>query len=170
VSAASRTIFAGRLASHTFYTFLSDAEWVPPRPVRGEVTVGQVIGGLPDPIHNAPALNPESFPVHPNHWCFVPKSQKFQNGLKEGEMWGRSFRTLSWNEPSWTVAYGHREMHVHPSGRRRVSIYEAMLLQSFPENYRLLGTITDQCALVSDAVPPKLARQIAQSIRVSLKI
>lgn len=83
-------------------------------------------------------------------------------------MIGRSFRTLSWDKPSWTVAYGHREVHVHPDGHRRLSVYEAMLLQTFPKSYRLTGNISAQIRLVSEAVPVRLAWHIALSIKRSL--
>ncbi len=75
-------------------------------------------------------------------------------------MSGRSFRTLQWDQSSWTVAYRHREVHIHPTGHRRLSIYEAILLQSFPKNYQLLGNMTAQVKLVTDAVPPVLAGKI----------
>jgi hypothetical protein len=39
-----------------------------------------------------------------------------------------------------------------------------MLLQGFPESYVLLGTLSDQFRLVSDAVPPPLATALADSI------
>lgn len=146
-------------------------KWIPPKPTHERVTVRDAIYGLPEPVQNARGLDPATFAVHPNHWCLVPKSSKFSNGsLKEGEMWGRSFRSLRWDEPSWTVAYGHREVHVHPNGRRRLSIYEALLLQTFPPTYRLLGNMSAQVRLVSDAVPPKLAHHIALSIREVLGI
>ena len=83
-------------------------------------------------------------------------------------MWGRSFRTLSWNEPSWTVAYGHREVHVHPDGKRRLSMLEALLLQGFPARYELRGTLTDQIRQVSDSVPPPLAAALATGLRAVL--
>jgi len=146
-------------------------EWQPPKPNGRRRTVRDAIDGLPEPIHNARGLDPDTFPVHPNHWCLVPKSIKFSNGkLRQGEMWGRSFRSLSWDKPSWTVAYGHREVHVHPNGKRRLSIYEALLLQTFPPTYRLLGNMTAQVRLVSDAVPPVLAEHIANSIRTTLAL
>ena len=145
--------------------------WTPPSPQREVRTVRDAIGGLPEPVHNRRGLDPESIPVHPNHWCLVPRSRKFKNAnLKQGQAIGRSFRTLSWNRPSWTVAYGHREVHVHPEGHRRLSIYEAMLLQTFPSSYRLTGNMTAQIRLVSEAVPVRLALRIAQSIRQSLVI
>jgi DNA (cytosine-5)-methyltransferase 1 len=75
---------------------------------------------------------------------------------------------LDWDSASRTVAYGHREVHVHPSGKRRLSVYEAMLLQGFPQNYRLFGNLSQQITLVSDAVPPPVGRALAERIRESL--
>jgi DNA (cytosine-5)-methyltransferase 1 len=134
------------------------------------LTVRDRIENLPEPVLNEPGLDPTNFRVHPNHWCMVPRSRKFETvgALKEGQAWGRSFRTLAWDQPSWTVAYGNREVHVHPRGHRRLSIYEAMLLQSFPQSYVLKGNISAQTRLVSEAVPPRLAWHIAVSLRRAL--
>jgi len=146
-------------------------KWNPPKPEDGVHTVRETIEGLPEPVLNAAGIDPSTIPVHPNHWCLVPRSVKFADAnLEEGQMYGRSFRTLYWDKPSWTVAYGHREVHVHPNGHRRLSIYEAMLLQTFPQTYRLTGNMSAQIRLVSEAVPPELAYRIAMSIRSSLGI
>ncbi|MEN6370426.1 MAG: DNA cytosine methyltransferase [Armatimonadota bacterium] len=147
-------------------------EWIPPEISDKISTVRDTISGLPEPVFNAPGLNPDKFAVHPNHWCLVPRSAKFSSGncLKEGQMYGRSFRTLYWDKPSWTVAYGHREVHVHPNGHRRLSVYEAMLLQTFPKTYRLTGNMSAQIRLVSEAVPPELAFRLAESIKRSLEL
>src|SRR5262249_46639336 len=85
--------------------------------------------------------------------------------LKPGTALGRSFRMLEWDKPSPTIAYGHREVHVHPNGRRRLSVYEALLLQGFPSEYELVGSLSAQISQVSEAVPPPLARAIAGSIQ-----
>jgi DNA (cytosine-5)-methyltransferase 1 len=45
-----------------------------------------------------------------------------------------------------------------------------MLLQGFPRDYVLKGTLTDQIRLVSDAVPPPLARAIAESVKKVLDL
>lgn len=128
-------------------------------------TVREVIGTLPSPAVFERGMRSDEIPHHPNHWCLKPKSKKFFNGfLKEGDIKGRPFRVLEWGKPSWTVAYGHREVHVHPSGKRRLSIYEAMLLQGFRPDYVLKGNMSDQIRLVSDAVPPPLARALAESV------
>ncbi|GAA5478435.1 hypothetical protein Hhel01_01935 [Haloferula helveola] len=99
----------------------------------------------------------------------MPKSAKFTDGsLVQGASWGRSFRVLSWDKPSWTVAYGNREIHIHPSGKRRLSVFEAMLLQGFPQSYRLLGTLSQQIRQVSDCIPMQVGFALAESIRTSI--
>jgi DNA (cytosine-5)-methyltransferase 1 len=134
-------------------------------------TVKEMIGTLPAPAIFERGMRSSDVPEHPNHWCMKPRSEKFFNGfLKEGDVKGRPFRVLEWGKPSWTVAYGHREVHIHPSGRRRLSIYEAMLLQGFRSNYVLKGTLTDQVRLVSDAVPPPLARALAEGVLKVLSV
>jgi DNA (cytosine-5)-methyltransferase 1 len=133
---------------------------------RVKKTVRDAIESLPHPKYFEHGLSAADIPMHPNHWCMRPRSKKFFNGfLKEGDSKGRPFRVLPWDKPSWTVAYGHREVHIHPTGRRRLSVYEAMLLQGFPSYYTLSGTLSDQIRLVSDAVPPPLARAIGDAVR-----
>jgi DNA (cytosine-5)-methyltransferase 1 len=133
------------------------------------LTIIDRIGGLEEPAFYAKRANPRLFPVHPNHWTMNPRSSKFSKqapiGLKPST---RSFRRLEWDRPSYTIAYGHNEIHIHPNGNRRLSIYEAMLLQGFPPEYVLLGNLCDQVKLVSDAVPPPMAAALARSIKESI--
>lgn len=132
-------------------------------------TVVEAIGGLPSPVYFRRDLNPEEIPFHPNHWCMNPRSPRFHNGsLVEGDSSARSFKTLAWRRPSITASYGHREVHVHPTGTRRLSVFEAMRLQGFPDNYVLDGTLSAQIDQVSEAVPPPLAEAIALSINSAL--
>lgn len=141
-----------------------------PHEVRGGIrTVRQAIGSFPRPVYFADADPEAPLPFHPNHWCMTPRSSRFRDGsLKDGRKNGRSFRVLKWNRPSWTVAYGHREVHIHPNRKRRLSVYEAMRLQGFPSTYRLWGTLSDQLRLVSDAVPPPLANGLAEAVREAI--
>jgi DNA (cytosine-5)-methyltransferase 1 len=134
-----------------------------PIPSGERKTVREVIEGLPEPILNQKGLDPKTFPIHPNHWCLVPRSPKFKEGFPK-KMGGKSFKVLDWDQPSYTVAYGHREVHIHPNGHRRLSMYEALLLQGFPQNYFLVGNMSAQVRQVSEAVCPEVAFQLAKSI------
>lgn len=131
------------------------------------LTVRAVIGELPDPAFFARDLEKSDIPHHENHWTMRPVSKRFHQpgGVDRA---GRSFRRLEWDKPSPTVAYGHREIHVHPEGRRRLSIYEAMLLQGFPEEFVLEGTLSAQVEQVSNAVPPPLAESLAKAIKAAI--
>lgn len=130
-------------------------------------TVKDAIGGLPEATYFSRGLMPEAIPFHPNHWTMQPKSAKFKK--EKSLVTGRSFQRLDWDKPSRTVAYGHREIHVHPSGHRRVSVLEAMLLQGFDQSYVLHGSLSKQIEQVSNAVPPPLAQQVAKAILAVLK-
>ncbi len=142
-----------------------------PRPTHPQpLTVEDAIAGLPEPVPFLKGLTARGYP-HPNHWCMAPKSPKFTTGIMTpGLIMGRSFRVLAWDQPSYTVAYGHREVHVHPSGRRRLSVYEAMLLQGFPPTYELKGTLSDQIRLVSEAVAPPVAQALAEALMDQLQL
>jgi DNA (cytosine-5)-methyltransferase 1 len=149
-------------------TIFPGLKWCPPaEPAQLVRTpVRDVIKDLPKPTYWRRDLDKKLITPHPNHWCMMPKSKNFTTpgALVPGTARGRSFRTLDWNEPSPTVAYGNREVHIHPNGKRRLSVYEAMLLQGFPQEYVLTGSLSDQIVQVSEAVPPPLAHAIAESI------
>lgn len=131
------------------------------------LTVRSVIGNLPEPAFFARGLDKSSIPHHENHWTMRPVSKRFSRP-GGADRAGRSFRRLVWDEPSPTVAYGHREIHVHPEGRRRISIFEAMLLQGFPDDFVLEGTLSSQVEQVSNAVPPPLAQSLATAIKAAM--
>lgn len=142
--------------------------WASPSKVsvdRRARSVRSVLEGLPEPVHFSRSADPDEFEHHRNHWCMAPKSPRFSNGsLTMGDSSHRSFKTLAWDKPSITVAYGHREVHVHPGCHRRLSVHEAMLLQGFPSEYELIGSLSSQIDQVSEAVPPPMAEAVAKSI------
>ena len=140
---------------------LASFEFPTASPLRQKV-VSDVIDKLPEPVYFSNGISIESIPFHQNHWTSRPKSKRFETGIMPNG--GRSFIQLEWGKPSRTVAYGNREIHVHPNGRRRLSIYEALQLQGFPFSYVLEGNMTQQVRQVSNAVPPPVAESIAASI------
>ena len=140
------------------------AAFAPVKVPRKDLTVRAVIGHLPRATYFSRELNPEDISHHPNHWTMRPASKRFTEPHRLNQS-GRSFRQLAWDKPSPTVAYGHREIHVHPNGTRRLSIYEAMLLQGFPSNFVLEGSLSAQVEQISNAVPPPLARALADATK-----
>lgn len=140
----------------------------PKEVIAANLTVRAAIGGLPEPAFFSRDLDKSSIPHHENHWTMRPVSKRFSRP-GGADRAGRSFRRLDWDKPSPTVAYGHREIHVHPEGHRRLSIYEAMLLQGFPSDFVLEGTLSSQVEQVSNAVPPPLAHALGKAIIAAIR-
>ncbi|MFQ5906249.1 MAG: DNA cytosine methyltransferase [bacterium] len=72
---------------------------------------------------------------------------------------------LSPVQPSWTIQ-AHPGTYVGPFHwrNRRLRIPEIMRLQSFPDTWKLDGSVRQQWAQVGDAVPPLLANRLGKSL------
>lgn len=71
---------------------------------------------------------------------------------------------LPWNSPSITLNNYRKNMLIHPTQNRGLSVREAARLQSFPDQYIFYGPLNSQQQQVADAVPPLLARKIGEKI------
>jgi len=96
---------------------------------------------------------------------FKPKSDKFQFIL-EGDVSKKSFKRLHRYRYSPAAAYGNNEVHLHPILPRRLTVREAMMIQSIPNQYILpaLMSLTDKFKTIGNGVPVKLAAAIAGAI------
>lgn len=71
---------------------------------------------------------------------------------------------LNYDEPSPTVINVRKSMWQHPSKARALSIREAARLQSFPDNFEFIGRKDEQYQQVGNAVPPLLAKAVAEHL------
>lgn len=67
-------------------------------------------------------------------------------------------------QPSGTVVNVRKSMWIHPELSRAVSVREAARLQSFPDWFEFTGTKDSQYQQVGNAVPPLLAKGIAEHL------
>lgn len=106
---------------------------------------------------------------HPNaHHHFQPRAglKKFQT-IREGDDSKKSYKRLHRWRYSPTAAYGNNEVHLHPVLARRISIAEALAIQSLPKEFELPAsmTLTDMFKTVGNGVPFLAAKGIATAIK-----
>lgn len=74
------------------------------------------------------------------------------------------YHRLRNDEPSVVIGNYRKNMLIHPTQARGLSVREAARIQSFPDSYRFAGTIGFQQQQVANAVPPRLAKAVFQQI------
>jgi len=130
---------------------------------------------LPKPGHLPSQLTVEHWfrtndvEAHPNSvHCFKPRAglARFKTVL-EGDDSKKSYKRLHRWRYSPTACYGNNEVHLHPYKARRISVAEALAIQSAPPGFELPPTMTlsDMFKTVGNGVPVKAAYALACTIK-----
>lgn len=104
---------------------------------------------------------------HPNEKdVFKIKNRRKYYNIEEGAVKGKSFKRLHRWRYSPTAAYGNNEVHLHPYLPRRISVAEALAIQSLPEWFELPEElpISKKFKTVGNGVPYLLAYGIADEL------
>ncbi len=98
------------------------------------------------------------------NWSNIP--QKLMSNYEDRERCHTGiYRRLSANEPSVVIGNFRKNMLIHPTQNRGLSVREAARLQSFPDWFEFTGSIGFQQQQVGNAVPPLLARVVFAAVR-----
>jgi len=106
---------------------------------------------------------------HPNKNDFFKPQQGLAKMkiIEEGDDSRKSYKRLHRWRYSPTAAYGNNEVHLHPYKERRLSVAEALAIQSLPKEFSLPKdmTLTDKFKTVGNGVPYVMSSGIAKTIR-----
>ena len=104
---------------------------------------------------------------HPNgHDVFNVINRDRFITIPEGNSSGKSFKRLHRWRYSPTAAYGNNEVHLHPYLPRRISVAEALAVQSLPAAFELPEDLplSAKFKMVGNGVPYLLAQGIATEL------
>ena len=105
---------------------------------------------------------------HPNseHY-FQPRAglSKFLS-IQEGDDLKKSYKRLHRWRYSPTAAYGNNEVHLHPFKPRRISVAEALAIQSLPKNFIIPESVSlsNMFKTIGNGVPYLAAKGLAETI------
>lgn len=151
------------------------AEMRPPTPEYGEGrkpynTVLSAIGDLADnkkPMYNHVPLRHGDINIR--RYSLIPEGGRMPEDKLPSELYrknfGNTFKRLDRNKPSLTMVPGHNAFPIHPWLNRSLTVREAARIQTFPDDFVLMGSRQKQCMQVGNAVPPLLAYVWAQHVR-----
>lgn len=113
-------------------------------------------------------FNKNDVDSHPNsHHQFKPRAglAKFET-VYEGDDSKKSYKRLHRWRYSPTAAYGNNEVHIHPYLPRRISVAEALAIQSLPKDFELPSdmSLSNMFKTVGNGVPFLAALGLAQTI------
>ena len=119
-------------------------------------------------------------PINPDYTAHSPQTIATISMIPDGgnikslppEYWqirkyNKAFERMGTFKPSNTIDTGHRN-YFHYSEPRIPTVRESARIQSFPDCFEILGTRGSQYKQVGNAVPPMLAKVIAEEIKKQL--
>lgn len=137
-----------------------------------------------DPMHRAPNHTQrivemlDLIPGDGGSWMDIPEEHQDEYWLDsmkkraENDNMGSfcdTYGRMHWNKPSGTITRKSSTpscgRYVHPKQNRNITVREAARLQSFPDDWMFEGAFISWYEQNGNAVPPKLAKEVAKQIK-----
>lgn len=97
-------------------------------------------------------------------WNYHQGVYVYRNHTDAARTQNTIYLRLNYDEPSGTVVNVRKSMWIHPTQDRAISVREAARLQTFPDSFVFCGSKDKQYQQVGNAVPPIMAKSIAEKL------
>lgn len=162
-----RVFFFGSRVSDKF-------EWPAPTHGVGGVpfaTVGEALSGVDGTLANHILLNHSDRVVA--RYRLIPEGGRMPPPAElppeiRRKNFGNTYKRLHRDRPSLTLVPGNNAFPVHPTEHRSLTPREGARLQTFPDGYVFKGNRAEQCRLVGNAVPVRLAERLGEAVLAHL--
>lgn len=102
-------------------------------------------------------------PMHLQHRSYKRRAnRRVSDGLPPEKRGGApaGIRRLVPSEPSKAITGAATREFIHPIEDRRLTLREAATLQTFPGNFRFIGSRSDIATMIGNAIPPRFAKAL----------
>jgi DNA (cytosine-5)-methyltransferase 1 len=76
---------------------------------------------------------------------------------------------LSLDKPAPTLVPGHSSFQIHPIEHRSITVREGATISGFPIDYKFMGSHSDRCMQIGNAIPVQLGEILAKCARKVLE-
>jgi len=114
-----------------------------------------------------PGQTMKDLPEHLQHESFRRRAfRRVMDGTPVEKRGGApsGLKRLFANEPSLTITSAATREFVHPTEDRLLTLRECARLQTFPDSFEFAGSAASRIQQVGNAIPPMLARAVAEHI------
>lgn len=73
-----------------------------------------------------------------------------------------SSKRLDLNKPAPTLVPGHSSFQLHPTEHRSITVREGATISGFPIDYKFVGSHSDRCMQIGNAIPVQLGQILAK--------
>jgi DNA (cytosine-5)-methyltransferase 1 len=128
------------------------------------LSVGDAFELMDDTINN-PLIDLDNKPM--NHKATtIEKFKKITCDKKDSGFSSRGTSSrLDINKPAPTLVPGHSSFQIHPTEHRSISVREGGTISGFPITYKFVGSHSDRCMQIGNAIPIQLGEILAKTAK-----